>query len=193
MTQCSQCGRPAMYDVAGHHLCLHCYAAFDRMNQQKIEQGMRMVNYLNAEMDAMFGLSESPRYELPEQVIQQRVVNMQNVKVDRSVVGVINTGRVQEIVANVNRINTEGNKDLSEAFTAFTEAVLQEISISNAQKQELIDQISVISTQATLPKEERKSGVLKPLIGAIGQTATTIATLSAAWTKLHPLLQHLLQ
>jgi hypothetical protein len=72
----------------------------------------------------------------------------------------------------------------------FTQAVLDEKTLTQEARQELLEQLEAVSTAATNPAAAKKS-VLKPVLLAIAATAGTIETLASAWSKLEPLIHRL--
>src|SRR5207247_9593391 len=69
------------------------------------------------------GVTGYPRYQVPEPtpIIQRGPMNFHNIKIDRSVVGAINSGDVQRIEVAMNNINAHGGEVLAAALKEFTE------------------------------------------------------------------------
>lgn len=193
MAECNQCGKPAVVAVGGSPLCVACY--------YKLQQAMRLrdimlkeeMNFLMAQAEAMTGLyGISPRYEMPAPVIQQGPMNFHNIKVDRSVVGAINTGEVQRIDVALSHISLLGNEELHGALSQFTEAVIASTAISPESKNEILEQIAAIASESLLPKAKRRPGVVKAILAAVSGAVSTIADLASLWGKLEPLLHKIL-
>ena len=69
----------------------------------------------------------------------------------------------------------------------FTEALLNEASLTAAAKNEILEQLAVVAGQAAMPKESRSWGILKALVTNIGtQVATT--GLAVLWDAIRPML-----
>ena len=106
-----------------------------------------------------------------------------------SVIGAINTGEVKRIDVTMDYIKTSGNNELAQALKEFTQAVIDEKEIEIKMKNEIIEQISFITSQAALPKEKQKTSVVKTVLLAIKDTISTISSLMLLWGKLQPLLE----
>jgi hypothetical protein len=169
MASCSQCGKPAIFDVNGHPVCVDC--------NLKIQQAARIVdnrlkeqwNMLMDQADAMTGISAGlPRYRIQEPVIHQGPMNFHSIKVDRSVVGAVNTGNVTKMEVALNNIhNKNQNPELEQKLKEFTEAVLREASLSVEAKNDIVEQLSVLAAQVAMPQESRIVIVMKPLVTSI--------------------------
>jgi len=147
------------------------------------------VNFLIGQMEAVSGIyGLFPRYALPEPIIHQGPMNFHNIKVDRSVVGAINTGNVKRIDVALDNIQANsGDASLQQALKEFTEALLNEASLTAAAKNEILEQLAVVAGQAAMPKESRSWGILKALVTNIGtQVATT--GLAVLWDAIRPML-----
>ena len=101
MAKCYQCSKSALF-LAGEKqnipLCLDCYEKFQNILEAQRIAFMQEVNYLADMIDMSSGLyGFTPRYKIPPPIVNQRQITMNNIKVDRSVIGVINTGRVEQI------------------------------------------------------------------------------------------------
>lgn len=80
-------------------------------------------------------------------------------------------------------------EELVQALKEFTEAVIAETKLNEKLKEELIEQISFITEQSTLPKKEHKIGLIKPALKTIGETIAALEVLHSLWDKLYPLLE----
>jgi len=150
------------------------------------------MNYLTDMMEATIGLYEVlPRYKIPQPMVHQGPLTFHNIKVDQSVVGSINTGEVQRINVAMDHIKTSGNQELVKALEEFTEAVINETKLDAELKNQIIEQISFLAFQSTLPKEKRKPGIVKAVLLAVKNTVSTMVALSSLWSKLQPLLEHI--
>ena len=193
--KCSQCERPAIGFVSGLPLCVNCYYKLQQANWMQEATYANYMNFLIGQMEATVGLyGVTPRYEIPLPIIHQGSMNIQNIKVDKSNVGVINTGEIQRIEIARSFINKSGNNELTEAIREFTEAVIDEKSLNKDIKNQLIEMISFLSTQAALPKQNRKPNIAKTVLKSIKDTLAglaSLASLMASWDKIAALFEKL--
>jgi len=116
-------------------------------------------------------------------------VTLNNIKLNNSVVGAINTGNVRDIDVNLSQLHEAGLDKVSNAISALTEAVIADQKASVDEKNALLEQIAFLSSQATVGAQHRKPGMIKAAMGAIATTATTIASIAGAWQSCEPLLK----
>lgn len=189
MPACSQCGKPGIFRVGDHALCVDCNLKVVQANQIRDRMLRQRHNDLIAETEAVTGLyGVMPRYDLSEPVAHHGPITFHNIKVDRSVVGVINTGDVGQIDSALTNIGMGGNAELQTVLSDFTQAVLNEKDVDTLLRNEILEQLAVLTSQVTLPTHQRKQGVLKAMFKAVSDSVSTIAALSALWEKVHPLL-----
>jgi len=192
MPSCSQCGKPAIILVDNNPLCVDCYLKFQQAMQIQDTMNMQEMNYLTDMMEATVGLyGVLPKYKVRQPVVHQGPLTFHNIKVDQSVIGSINTGDVQRIDVAMNHIKTSGNEKLVKALKEFTEAVIAETKLNAELKNQIIEQISFLTSQSALPKEKRKSGIIKAVLLAVKNTVSTMGTLSSLWNNLQPLLENI--
>jgi hypothetical protein len=123
--------------------------------------------------------------------VHQGPVTFNNIKVDSSVIGSINTGQVKQIDVAMDNIKAEGNEQLVDSLTKFTEAVLAEKALDAKLKSELIEQLSFVTSQCVSPKQLRKPTIIKTVLQQIDKVATKVATLAPLWSPLLTLFQNM--
>jgi len=139
MPSCSQCGKPAVVQVAKNPLCIDCYLKLQQAIQMQDARCVQEMNYLIDAIEARVGLyGVLPRYQVPQSIIHQGSLTFHNIKVDRSVIGSINTGEVKHIDVCMSHIKTSGNEELVKALKDFTEAVISETKLNNDLKNQII-------------------------------------------------------
>lgn len=103
-------------------------------------------------------------------------MNFHSIKVDRSVVGAINTGNVKKMEVALNNIHlTNQSPELEQHLKQFAEEVLAEAALSVDSKNEIVEQLSALAEQVAMPEESRIKGVMKALVMSI---AASIASTS---------------
>ncbi len=106
-----------------------------------------------------------------------------NIHVENSTVGVINTGDVKSIDSVVTSAKQGGKEELAAALKHFTEAVLQSAELGQEQKNDVISQLAFLSQQ-TVAKEKQAPSVLRSIAVAIERTINGVASLVTLWPVL---------
>ena len=188
MEMCSQCEtRPAMYERNGYFLCLSCYSKHESLQQSR-NQSLRQLNAdLTENMAWTIGLTPNPPQRQNLQSIHAHINNpiFNSMNISNSQIGMLNTGsinNVRNIDISVSTLVQSGQKDIAEALAKLTEAVVANQEIHDAQRTELIDQLETISAQAALSPENRKTGIIKPILTGMINGMSAIGALSKAWS-----------
>ncbi len=190
MARCSQCTKPAMFEVDGHPICLDCKAKLSQMWQAELAGNVSQLNFLLGMAEAQTGLPGTlPRYQVPQPTIQQGPVNFNNINVSESVVGAINMGQVRQIDVAMDRIATEGNTELVASLKAFTETVLADQQLKEEHRDEIIEMLAFLTTQCALPKGGRQPSIAQTVLERVGQMVQTVTSLSPLWAPLLAALQ----
>lgn len=186
MTKCQNCEKPAMFMVTEQQipLCLDCYALFQQTLSQQNADLERQLNYLSDEMDAIVGIGPiGPRFpERPQPTIVQGGT-FNNIKVTDSTVGMINTGQLHQVDTAISVIGQHGDKQLAETIKTLTDAIIADPGMVQTSKRDAVEILSVLSSEATAPKEQRRSSIAKPLIDRLRELlgdAANIATIAQA-------------
>jgi hypothetical protein len=186
--KCSQCGKPAIGLVAEQPLCVDCYFKFQQANQMYNAGIYSYMNFLLSQMESAVGIyGITPKIEIPKSIIHQGPINLHNIRVDKSNIGVINTGDIGRIEIARNVINSSGDQDLSEAIREFTEAIIEDKTTNQDIKKALVEQISFLSAQAAIPKEKRQVSIAKAILKTVTGTLASLSsatTLITSWDKL---------
>jgi hypothetical protein len=147
-----------------------------------------MANAAMDDMDAITGIRSCfGRIDLPP--IPTAPVMLTNIKVDNSVVGAINTGNVQAIDVSLTVLQQSGNDKASDALKQLTEAILQDKTLDQATKHEMVEQVAYLSEQAIAAAKDRKPSVIKATLGALAQAAGTVTAIATAWNAAEPILK----
>ena len=190
MKKCRQCGKPAIAEVGNLPLCVDCLLKLQQAIGISANLKMQDLNSIADSIESIAGIKGIiPRYNTYQPVKHEHKVTFNNINVDNSVVGSINTGEIKRLDITMDHIKTQGNKELVTALKEFTEAVFAEASLDIAIKNQIIEQLSFLTSQSILPKEKRKSGIVKAVLLGLKDTVSTIASLVVLWGKLQPLLE----
>jgi len=167
-----------MYTIGDERfpLCLNCYSRFAQIEQQKLENQERMMNFLHDHINATVGLHPmGPRFPPRPQSFVVGDFRLNNISVNNSVVGTINTGSIGSIDQSISALVQLDEPDLAQAFKALSEAILQSDDLSKNQRNELIESLSVISREAATPVEQRQNTVALSLLEK-AEKLTSMAT-----------------
>ena len=106
------------------------------------------------------------------------------VKMHNSTIGMLNTGemRGESITANVSTLAASNQHQIAEAFQRLTEAVKASQNISSQQQTEILEQLELLSEQATLAPSERKAGLIKATLSALATTLSAGGGLAEIWS-----------
>ena len=187
--KCSQCGNAeAIYEMSGHLLCLNCAHKIKQMNYMELVANMQQINFLLGQMEATTGLyGLFPKYQIPDAppiINQQGDITFNNINVEKSVIGSINTGNIGQIDVALSNIKNGGDEELANNIKEFTEAVLASTELTIEMKNEIIEQLSFLSGQATVPKESQKGSIIKAMLSTIGKAIQHIPSLLTLFEKL---------
>src|SRR5215831_8809922 len=98
------CGKQGFPLKGGGYMCADCNYKITLAWSMQLDQHARTMNYLTDLMEMQTGIyGFGPRFPTPkppQQFVQNAPVNV--IKIDRSNVGVVNTGHVEKIEATVN-------------------------------------------------------------------------------------------
>jgi hypothetical protein len=146
------------------------------------------ANFALDQMDEISGFPRSgARMQVPP--IPQGPPILNNIKVDNSVVGAINTGNVRAIDVSLTYLHSAGNDRARDALRALIEAILSDTSTGDTQKNELVEQVAFLSEQAVVSAKDRKPGLIKATFGALTQAAATVSAMAGAWQAAEPILK----
>jgi len=165
--KCYQCDKPAFYQVGEKNipLCLNCYSMLVQIEQQQVENNERMMNYLCDQMAEIAGVPRmGPRFPPRSQPVVVAGAKLQNINVQNSVIGTINTGSIGTVDQSISALEQYGEPELAKAIKALSEAIIQSGDLTKNQKNELIESLSVISKEAATPKEVRQNTVALTLL-----------------------------
>ncbi len=189
--KCSQCSNAkAIGTMHGHPLCLDCMYKIKQMEYMDLTANMRQINFLLGQAEATTGIyGLFPKYQIPEApriVNQQGDITLNNINVEKSVIGSINTGNIGQIEVALSNIRNGGDDELANNIKEFTEAVLASTELTIEMKNEIVEQLSFLSGQATVPKESQKGSIIKPILSTIGKGIQHIPSLLTLFEKLGP-------
>jgi hypothetical protein len=159
------------------------------MQRQQIEMHQREINFLADEMDDVAGLPRSGgRYVLPVRAQLDTEVNLNNIRINNSVVGTVNTGTIGSVDNAVTVLRDSGQFDMAAAMVALVQAVTGNAAIQVAEQREAIEILSTLFEEATTPSNQRKPAVIKTLAGRLQTILSTTADLTCLWAQYGPVI-----
>ncbi len=130
--------------------------------------------------------------EAPEQVLVEVFITMVDnrnfTQISGGVIGALNTGGVQiveSIDQTIGQLLNVGADDLGKALKALTEEISSS-TLSEQQRNELLEQVEELGRQAILPAEQRRKGIIKPLVDSLAGVCSGAGGLAAVWQMWGP-------
>jgi hypothetical protein len=187
MPPCNQCGKPAIISVNKNPLCVGCYARFEAATQMRDTRLKERENFLLDQAETLTGLSGvMPRHKISRPVIHAGTFN--NIKIDKSTVGTLNTGYIGWIDTALTGMVKPEDADLKIALKEFTQAIVNNVALSGDAKNEVLEQATIVASQAGLPREKQMHATLKSLSAGISALIGGAADLTTLWNNIRTLL-----
>lgn len=179
MTTCNQCGKPAVKTVAGHPLCVACFSIWQQAEQLGFARNVALLNFTAAQAEAVTGIAGLvPRMQMPLSPIHTGDMTLHNIQVDRSVVGTINTGQIEQLDVAMSNIKDGGDLGTAEALQVFTQAVIDAADADAIAKGDMLEHLACIAEQLAKPPTQRSPSVMKTVLAGLKSLASGIASLT---------------
>jgi len=170
-------------------LCLDCNAKVQEVLDRQMENQERMLNYLTDEMDAMIGLPGlGPRFppRPPRAVIRSGNITMHNINIDRSNIGVLNSGVIGSIDSAIGAIRSAGDSHAATLLKEFTEQLVALQNVDADTRNRLIELVSALASELTLPPPDRRKALIRTLLSGISEISQTVSSLSQLYAQFAP-------
>lgn len=199
MDACSACGKPGftrvrLGDGPFVAVCLDHYIQLQGVENEKqrnltdtMRYYMAASNEAAAQADAVIGFGFTPRFEIPTPSAPSHHTA---VSVSGGQIGVLNTGAVNQITANLGAMPNEA-ADAKHALERFVAAVVQEESLSADERNTLLDQLELVTQNASTLPQHRRPAIVGPVIDNIAKGVGAAQGLATLWITLEPLLKTL--
>ncbi|MDE2059349.1 MAG: hypothetical protein KGL31_00670 [candidate division NC10 bacterium] len=170
-------------------LCLDCNLKHVQLITMQNEMLERQMNYLTDYMGMIVGLPGlGPRF--PERKsVTIGGVTLNNIKIDRSTIGVVNTGSIETVDSAVTVLRHSGDPQLATAILELSQAVLNSSALIADTKAKIVDILSVLASEATAPKGRRRLAAIGPLLQEIATLVGGAAGLAEIWDRVRPILE----
>ena len=190
MEVCDQCGKPAIVQYGNRLLCVDCNLKFQQAEQLRHNRRASEINSLYAEMEMVADLPPGVLLRMPtlQPPVQGDTMTFNNIRVDRSTIGTINTGGIQRLDIAVTQIKEQEQANLAEALKELTEVVLQSQEIVETAKNEIVEHLSFLAEEVIKPKEKRNLTIAKMVFGNLVKVVPATANLQALWDKVAAML-----
>jgi hypothetical protein len=186
---CSQCGKPAVVNFGGHGLCVDHYLKLQQANYLQSSMLAANLNFIADQLDKGTGyLIRHSRVELPRVPFIGDTLTLNNINVSDSNIGAINTGTIQNLDASITVAKTQGQPDLAEAINKLAQAIIDNIEINDAMKNEIAEQLAFLMSQVTAKPEDRSKGMIRSILNGLKSSISMVASLLTIWDKVEPLL-----
>jgi predicted transcriptional regulator len=129
----------------------------------------------------------------PAYVQQASLSQGTQITIEGSTVGAINTGNIQKLESVINQVTNQEDARLADALKELTNAILESQEITEAVKDELIEQLTFLAEQITTPKESRKLTIAKTVFDAITGLIRTAPALLVLWDRYGPMIEQALK
>ena len=109
-------------------------------------------------------------------------INLDNIKLDSSTTGALNTGNIQSVDASITNLKQGGKEQLANALVTITDSVIASTDLQDKTKDELIEILKYISSEATAPPGQQRKAIAKSVIKKFEDTISVSAKLTQLWT-----------
>jgi hypothetical protein len=194
--KCYYCDKPAVTARGEILLCVDCYLKFAYADFLEAQAENNRLSWLASQFNlgqqdlhiAMGGILPLKQMMIPQPPNAPTYLSQQ-IKVSESNIGVVNTGTLSSLETSIQVIQNRGDKELANAVTKLTEAVVNSTEINNELKRETAEQLDFLLTEAFASKEKQRKDLARRTMSDISQSIGTIAGLLTIWSTVQPLLQ----
>jgi hypothetical protein len=187
--KCHNCGKPASFQIKAEegvlYLCIDCNLKYECAQTLEYQRHAHLLNQTSALFNSMSGIPGlAPQVPIPQiQPIPISDMIINNIHVDNSAIGVLNTGNIEKVDAAVTVLKETGEASAANAIVKLTEAVANKKDIDKEIKDNILEVLGAIATEATVPKDQRRRAVIRPLITQLATWFSGLAGLSHLWDK----------
>ena len=143
-------------------------------------------------MENIAGLSYGPlgqRFQIPmPTTINAGQTTYNNIRVDNSVVGTINTGNVKRLDSMLNAMGNHSNQHLAQTLQVLTQAIIDTRDLRPSDKDSALECLSFLSNQSLTQKAERQSTIGMPVISTLERMLSNTGSIASVCCATKPLL-----
>ena len=188
--KCSQCNRIAIGRVnngQGPDFCLEHMNMFQNMISRNLADLQKEEDSIMDYVEMATGVRLRQPRTAP--VLHQGNVIVNNLKIDRSNIGVVNTGNINEINSAITFVEKAGNVEIAKGLKDFSEAIIGTTELADPQKNEILDHLSFLSNEIKSKSESRHKTTTKTVLNTIKETLSVSSNLSTIWSVFYPLIK----
>ena len=192
--KCSQCDKPAIVEIDGNFLCVDCHSKFVQTNYLQFTQLASLYNQTLDDVDDIFGLPvTSGRLRIPSlpATINTGQTTYNNIRVDNSVVGAINTGNIKQLDIMMTVMRSQNNQELADALQKLTQAILDTPDLEQSDKNSALECLLFLSEEAVTPEPKRRLTMGRAAIATLEQILSNAGSIASIWSVAKPLLETL--
>jgi hypothetical protein len=109
-------------------------------------------------------------------------MTLNNISVSNSAIGVLNTGNLEVVDSAISALKSDpATKEISEALKQLTNSIAAANDLGSKEKNEAIEILSVVASEATAPKDKRKVSVVNRLLAQFPTLIQTSAAVVDIW------------
>jgi hypothetical protein len=188
MTQCSQCGKPAIEEYHTHPLCVEHLRMMLQISYFRQSWAAANLNSVRSDLNVNSPI-QYPLVEIPPNPFVGGDILLNNISVSQSTIGALNTGTISNIDVAIGLIRDKGDNDLATMIKKLTEEVINNAELSKQEKNEINEQLEYLVAQALIEEKHRVMGPIKSIFLGIRNYVSPIASLLAIWNNLEPLIK----
>ena len=192
--KCSQCDTPAILQVGNHLLCVDCYSKFQQASSLQYSQLASLYNQTLDHIDEVVGLPVTGgRLKIPSPItLNTGKTIYNNIRVDNSVVGSINTGNIKKLDVMMSVMRSGNNQELANLLQQLTQAILDTPDLNSSDKDSAIEWLSFLSDQVLTKQTERQPRIIKTAISTLGKIVSNVGSIASIWSAAKPFLETLI-
>jgi hypothetical protein len=157
------------------------------IREKELDANERIMNFLMDQIQDTVGVPRfGPRFPERRPPVTVSGMTLNNITVDGSTIGVLNTGNISMIDSSVTALNTSGKEEIGLAIQLLTQSVLN-CKATAETKDEILEILSVISGEATQPPEKRRSRAIRPLLHRLSEWATITGGVAEIYRAVKPI------
>lgn len=170
-------------------LCLDCYLKYVQASAIQMDVLGQQINYWSQHIDLATGMPGlTPKFPVRRSVYVGDVT-LNNIRIDKSTIGVINTGTIGTVDAAITTLKQFGEQELAAAIQSLTEAVMSSTEASDEIRQQTVEILSILGTEAAAPKEQRRSTVIRRLLVDLATIISGVSSMAVLWQNYGPVIE----
>jgi hypothetical protein len=152
-----------------------------------------MTNFLYAQAESIVGLPGTlPRFPMPEPpTVLAGPTTFNNFQIDRSVIGSINTGIIEQLDVALENVSIAGDEEVTKAFKELGQAILNARDLKPEDKELAANYLSVLANMAALPKNQPLKDLGMAALAGLERIINLSASLATLYAMYKPPLHGL--